>query len=268
MKHPVDVHVASGSAIAGGWWDDPAAARRHRRIKFQQIQKYETGMNRISASRLWDIAQALGVSISFFFEGFDGEETGPRPLRPVRSAATCSPTRRRSSWCAPTTRSRGAAPPAVRPGAGPERRRLIAGARRGRRYRGHPAGGWGPRAGEAMASRPELAAALWRVAEDLADVAAAPQPAALPQPRAAGREQGGGGSTRHRGRPRGRAGDARPDRRAPPRRRHPRRGVRPPRAGRPDLGPRSDRRHPRLPERRHDLGHADRPRRRRWPSSA
>jgi transcriptional regulator with XRE-family HTH domain len=42
-------------------------------IKFQQIQKYETGMNRISASRLWDIAQALDVSISFFFEGFDGE---------------------------------------------------------------------------------------------------------------------------------------------------------------------------------------------------
>jgi transcriptional regulator with XRE-family HTH domain len=42
-------------------------------IKFQQIQKYETGMNRISASRLWDIAQALDVSISFFFEGFEGE---------------------------------------------------------------------------------------------------------------------------------------------------------------------------------------------------
>jgi transcriptional regulator with XRE-family HTH domain len=43
-------------------------------IKFQQIQKYETGMNRVSASRLWDIAQALDVSISFFFEGFEGEQ--------------------------------------------------------------------------------------------------------------------------------------------------------------------------------------------------
>jgi transcriptional regulator with XRE-family HTH domain len=42
-------------------------------INFQQIQKYETGMNRISASRLWDIAQALDVSISFFFEGFDSD---------------------------------------------------------------------------------------------------------------------------------------------------------------------------------------------------
>jgi len=38
-------------------------------IKFQQIQKYETGMNRVSASRLWDIAHALGVPVAFFFEG-------------------------------------------------------------------------------------------------------------------------------------------------------------------------------------------------------
>jgi transcriptional regulator with XRE-family HTH domain len=40
-------------------------------IKFQQIQKYETGMNRVSASRLWEIADALEVSIAFFFEGLD-----------------------------------------------------------------------------------------------------------------------------------------------------------------------------------------------------
>ena len=38
-------------------------------IKFQQIQKYETGMNRVSASRLWDIARAVDVPVSFFFEG-------------------------------------------------------------------------------------------------------------------------------------------------------------------------------------------------------
>lgn len=42
-------------------------------IKFQQIQKYETGMNRVSASRLWDIARTLGVTISFFFEGLGAE---------------------------------------------------------------------------------------------------------------------------------------------------------------------------------------------------
>jgi len=42
-------------------------------IKFQQIQKYETGANRISASRLWDIADALEVPVSFFFEGLQGD---------------------------------------------------------------------------------------------------------------------------------------------------------------------------------------------------
>ncbi len=40
-------------------------------IKFQQIQKYETGANRVSASRLWDIADALEVPVAFFFEGME-----------------------------------------------------------------------------------------------------------------------------------------------------------------------------------------------------
>jgi transcriptional regulator with XRE-family HTH domain len=43
-------------------------------IKFQQIQKYESGANRISASRLWVIARALEVPVSFFFEGMSEEE--------------------------------------------------------------------------------------------------------------------------------------------------------------------------------------------------
>ncbi len=42
-------------------------------IKFQQIQKYETGANRISASRMWDIAATMEVPVSFFFEGLDGQ---------------------------------------------------------------------------------------------------------------------------------------------------------------------------------------------------
>jgi transcriptional regulator with XRE-family HTH domain len=55
----------------------------HVGIKFQQIQKYETGMNRVSASRLWDIAASLDVPVAYFFEGMDegdGHEiatTGP-----------------------------------------------------------------------------------------------------------------------------------------------------------------------------------------------
>ncbi len=42
-------------------------------VKFQQIQKYETGANRISASRMWDIAATMEVPVSFFFEGLDGQ---------------------------------------------------------------------------------------------------------------------------------------------------------------------------------------------------
>ncbi len=42
-------------------------------IRFQQIQKYEAGANRISASRMWDIAAAMEVPVSFFFEGIDGQ---------------------------------------------------------------------------------------------------------------------------------------------------------------------------------------------------
>jgi transcriptional regulator with XRE-family HTH domain len=51
-------------------------------IKFQQIQKYETGMNRVSASRLWDISEALSVPVSYFFEGMDRAEDARRLAKP------------------------------------------------------------------------------------------------------------------------------------------------------------------------------------------
>jgi transcriptional regulator with XRE-family HTH domain len=72
MKHPVDVHV--GKRIRHRRWMNGTTQQQLAEkvgIKFQQIQKYETGMNRVSASRLWDIASALGVTIDFFFEGLD-----------------------------------------------------------------------------------------------------------------------------------------------------------------------------------------------------
>jgi transcriptional regulator with XRE-family HTH domain len=52
-------------------------------LTFQQVQKYETGMNRISASRLQQAAQILDVSVPFFFEGAPGghepNKTAPSP---------------------------------------------------------------------------------------------------------------------------------------------------------------------------------------------
>ncbi|MDF0599877.1 helix-turn-helix transcriptional regulator [Psychromarinibacter sp. C21-152] len=74
MKHPVDVHV--GKRVRHRRWMVGMTQQQLANkvgIKFQQIQKYETGMNRISASRLWDIAEALNVDVRFFFEGIDEE---------------------------------------------------------------------------------------------------------------------------------------------------------------------------------------------------
>jgi len=38
-------------------------------ITFQQVQKYENGSNRLSASRMWQFGRALGVEPAYFFEG-------------------------------------------------------------------------------------------------------------------------------------------------------------------------------------------------------
>lgn len=40
-------------------------------ITFQQVQKYERGLNRVGASRLWDLSQVLSVPVSFFYEELD-----------------------------------------------------------------------------------------------------------------------------------------------------------------------------------------------------
>ena len=79
MKHPVDVHV--GQRVRQRRWLVGLTQQQlgdKVGIKFQQIQKYETGTNRISASRMWDIAAAMGVPVSFFFVGLNGQapETG------------------------------------------------------------------------------------------------------------------------------------------------------------------------------------------------
>ena len=72
MKHTVDVHV--GNRIRYQRWMCGITQKQLAEfvgIKFQQIQKYETGANRVSASRLWDIATSLKVPVSFFFEGLE-----------------------------------------------------------------------------------------------------------------------------------------------------------------------------------------------------
>ena len=46
-------------------------------LTFQQVQKYEKGVNRIGASRLQQIAQFLKVDVAYLFEGLSGEKPQP-----------------------------------------------------------------------------------------------------------------------------------------------------------------------------------------------
>ena len=44
-------------------------------VTYQQVFKYEKGINRISAGRLFTIARTLGVDVGYFFDGLDGART-------------------------------------------------------------------------------------------------------------------------------------------------------------------------------------------------
>ena len=67
---PVDVHVGgrvkAGRTLIGMSQEELG---EHVGVTFQQFQKYEKGVNRIAASRLWVISLVLGRPISWFFEG-------------------------------------------------------------------------------------------------------------------------------------------------------------------------------------------------------
>jgi transcriptional regulator with XRE-family HTH domain len=69
--HPVDIHVGRRlrlkRTILGM---SQEAVGKEIGVTFQQIQKYERGINRMGASRIYDFAKALGVPVAYFFEGF------------------------------------------------------------------------------------------------------------------------------------------------------------------------------------------------------
>jgi len=87
-KDPIDSHV--GARIR--------ALRRQLRLSqtdlanslgltFQQVQKYENGTNRVSASMLARTARFLEVSPAYFFEGLDDMSDGPGPISPFLTMA-------------------------------------------------------------------------------------------------------------------------------------------------------------------------------------
>lgn len=74
---PVDVHVGARLRLrrlqVGLNQESLAKAIK---VTFQQVQKYERGANRLSASRLYRCARTLGVPPAYFFEGLPGDEDG------------------------------------------------------------------------------------------------------------------------------------------------------------------------------------------------
>lgn len=74
--NPVDLHVGlklrMRRSVLGVTQENLAEAAG---ITFQQVQKYEKGKNRLSASRLFQFARVLDVPVAFFFEGFSAPDT-------------------------------------------------------------------------------------------------------------------------------------------------------------------------------------------------
>ena len=70
-------------------------------ITFQQIQKYERGTNRVGASRLYDIARALEVPITFFFEDLTPPQHATSSARTFGFSETRSPFHREYANASP-----------------------------------------------------------------------------------------------------------------------------------------------------------------------
>jgi len=90
--HAVDVHVGRRIAekrLALGY--NQSDLGRALNLTFQQIQKYEKGTNRVSASKLWLISQFFKVDLAYFFDGLSGNGSNTGAGEPDGAAAT--PTR-------------------------------------------------------------------------------------------------------------------------------------------------------------------------------
>ena len=80
LPNPVDLHVGSRirlrRKILGVSQERLADALG---LTFQQVQKYERGANRISASKLYEAAEALGVPLNVFFDGLSPTSSPDAP---------------------------------------------------------------------------------------------------------------------------------------------------------------------------------------------
>ena len=75
--HPVDIHVGGRVRLRRmhlGMSQDKLGEALD--LTFQQVQKYEKGVNRIGASRIYEISKILSVPIQYFFDDY-GDQSGP-----------------------------------------------------------------------------------------------------------------------------------------------------------------------------------------------
>ena len=75
MGNPVDVHLGAKLKelrLGQGMTQTDLASQVH--LSFQQIQKYESGENRMSGSKLYLLASIFGVQVQYFFAGLPGQE--------------------------------------------------------------------------------------------------------------------------------------------------------------------------------------------------
>lgn len=81
---PIDLHVGSRLRIRRLMLGLSQHGLGNRvGLTFQQIQKYEKGVNRIGAGRLFQLGRAMGVDVQFFYDEFDegGDVTAPKQDR-------------------------------------------------------------------------------------------------------------------------------------------------------------------------------------------
>ncbi|WP_371171625.1 helix-turn-helix domain-containing protein [Aliiroseovarius sp. 2305UL8-7] len=79
MVHPIDRHVGKrirGRRLLVGMTQQQLAEKSG--VSFQQIQKYEMGTNRVSASRLFELAELLQCSVPSFFDGLSDSKAEPQ----------------------------------------------------------------------------------------------------------------------------------------------------------------------------------------------
>ncbi len=78
--HPVDAHVGSRVRLRRTLLGmNQTQLGEALGLTFQQVQKYERGTNRISASRLYQLSQILDVPVSFFFDELVDEANAASP---------------------------------------------------------------------------------------------------------------------------------------------------------------------------------------------